>query len=151
MCWFTSWYIHAAQVRKRKSNRSWGRLGRRKPLGIRKKRNQKRCDELKTRILLMLKLQVALRRLRKGSSPLTFSPWRWTYVTGSGEPLSGDNIWTRLVAVYRSGWHSTDGSTWPYTGRRVSEELIAESIRDEIIWSPYAGLDKHLGYFISVA
>jgi hypothetical protein len=30
----------------------------------------------------------------------------------------------------------------------VSEELVDESISDEIIWSLYAGLDKHLGYVI---
>ena len=33
---------------------------------------------------------------------------------------------------------------------RVSEELAVESIRDEIIWSFYAGSGQHLGYFISV-
>ena len=35
-------------------------------------------------------------------------------------------------------------------GVRVSEELGAESIRDEIFWSPYADLGCSLGYFISV-
>ena len=34
--------------------------------------------------------------------------------------------------------------------RRVSEEMTVEGIRDEITWSPYANLDNHLGYFISV-
>lgn len=33
----------------------------------------------------------------------------------------------------------------------VSEELAAKSIRDEIVWSFYASLDQHLGYFILVA
>ena len=42
--------------------------------GKEKKPEAKRCDELKTRILLMLKLQVALRLLRKGSSPLDAFP-----------------------------------------------------------------------------
>ena len=31
---------------------------------------------------------------------------------------------------------------------RVSEELAPKSIRDENIWSLYASLDQHLGYFI---
>jgi hypothetical protein len=35
--------------------------------------------------------------------------------------------------------------------RRVSEELTAKSIRDEIIQSSYAGLGYNLSYFISVA
>ena len=38
-----------------------------------------------------------------------------------------------------------------YAGRRVSEELTVESIRDEIMWSSYATLDYHIGYFISIA
>jgi hypothetical protein len=36
-------------------------------------------------------------------------------------------------------------------GVRVSEGLVAESIRDEIIRSSYASLDRKLGYFISAA
>ena len=31
---------------------------------------------------------------------------------------------------------------------KVSEELAVKSIRDEIIWSSYASLGRHLGRFI---
>ena len=38
-----------------------------------------------------------------------------------------------------------------YLAIRVSEELAAESIRDETTWSSYVTLARHLDYFISVA
>ena len=34
---------------------------------------------------------------------------------------------------------------------RILEELAPKSIEDEIIWSLYASLDEHLGYFIILA
>jgi len=36
--------------------------------------------------------------------------------------------------------------TWTIV--RVPEQVVAETIRGETIWSHYASLDDHLGYFL---
>jgi hypothetical protein len=65
--------------------------------------------------------------------------------SSSTYPIDRLKLWRRRS---KEALDSTIIATGP--GLRVSEEMTAKSIKDEIIWSFYASSDRQLGYFIIV-